>query len=302
MKANLHIHSSFSDGSLWPSEIAEKAQRLGLELIAVTDHDTLGGVGELLAHAAWRGIAALPGCELDCEAREIGYKSELLAYFPAGSYPATEAFLRSVALRRADRLKELVLRAQAAFHMPDLSFKELFARKYGPRAASLDPAQVSLSKVDFFVYLKERGAIPEALGYRDFRRDYLDSKELGEERLVKASAAELATLVKADGGLLVVPHIGHEFDDSAKRMRLEIKRLRRILSYFKELGAVGVEEYYYRNEDGEAINALVHREAGRLGLFPTYGSDCHGPGSGKDTLGLFSGNFPGFPGFPPPRA
>lgn len=302
MEANLHIHSRFSDGSLWPSEIAEKAQRLGLGLIAVTDHDTLGGVSELLAHAAWRGIAALPGCELDCEARKIGYRSELLAYFPAGSCPATEAFLRSVALRRAERLEELVLRARIVFHIPDLSLKELFARKYGPRAASLDPAQVSLSKVDLFRYLKERGAISEALGYRDFRRDWLDSKELGEERFVKASAAELATLVKADGGILVIPHIGHEFDDSAGKMRVDIKRLRQILSYFKELGASGVEQYYYRNEDGEAINALVRREAGRLGLFLTYGSDCHGPGSGKDTLGQFSGDFPGFPGFPPPRA
>jgi predicted metal-dependent phosphoesterase TrpH len=302
MEANLHIHSRFSDGSLWPSEIAEKAQKLDLELVSVTDHDTLGGVSEFLAHAAWRGIAALPGCELDCEAGEIGYKSELLAYFPAGTYPATEAFLRSVALRRAERLKELVSRARRAFHIPDLSFEELFARKYGPRAEGLDPGQASLSKVDFFFYVKERGAIPEALGYRDFRRDYLDSKDLGEERFVKASAAELASLVKADGGVLVIPHIGHEFDDSAEKMRAEVKRLRRVFSYFKELGAAGVEQYYYRNEDSEAINALVRREAGRLGLFLTYGSDCHGPGSGKDTLGQFSGDFPGFPGFPPPRA
>lgn len=295
MKANLHIHSRFSDGSLWPSEIVEKAQRLGLGLISITDHDTLGGVSETLSHASWRGIAAIPGCELDCEARELDYRSELLAYFPEGAYPATGAFLRSVAIRRAERLKDLLRHARKAFGIADLSFEELFARKYGPRASSLDPAAISLSKVDLFLYLKYRGAISEALGYREFRRESLDSKSLGEERFVRATAAEAASLVKADGGLLVIPHIGHEFDDSFEKMSRELKRLRRLLSYFKELGVAGVEQYYYRNEDTEAINALVRREAEKLGLYATYGSDCHGPGSGKDTLGKFSGSFPGFP-------
>lgn len=301
MKANLHIHSRFSDGSLWPSEIAERAQSLGLELISITDHDSLGGVSELLAHASWRGIAALPGCEIDCEAMEIGYKSELLAYFPGGSYPQTEAFLRGVALGRAERLRGFIEKARSAFGIRDLSFEELFSRKYGPRGPGIDPASVSLSKVDLFFYLKDRGAIPEALSYRDFRRDYLDSSGLGEERLVKATAEEIARLVRADGGLLVLPHVGHEFDDSAKALRADLKRLRRLLSYFKELGVSGVEQYYYRNEDRRAINALVRREADRLGLYPTYGSDCHGPGSGKESLGLFSGSFSAFPGFPPPR-
>jgi hypothetical protein len=68
-----------------------------------------------------------------------------------------------------------------------------------------------------------------------------------------------------------------------------------MLEYFKGCGVGGVELYWYRKAEGAEINELVAREAGRLGLFLTYGSDCHGPGSGKHTLGDFSGDFAGFP-------
>jgi hypothetical protein len=61
------------------------------------------------------------------------------------------------------------------------------------------------------------------------------------------------------------------------------------LDYFCALGLDGIELYWYRNGDTEAINRLVVSEAEKRHLRITYGSDCHGPGSGKDTMELFWG-------------
>jgi len=104
----------------------------------------------------------------------------------------------------------------------------------------------------------------------------------------------VAEAVSADGGVLVVPHVGHEFDDSLAAMRAGTKRLDALLSRFKDLGVDGVELYYYRNKDRDAINALVAERCRRFGFFHTYGSDCHGPDSNKNGLGSFYGDFPGF--------
>ncbi len=298
MKANLHIHSRYSDGSLWPSEIAEKAQELGLRCIAVTDHDTLGSAPELLAHADWRGIQACPGCEIRCAVRELGYKSELLAYFPGGNYSATDAFLRCALRKRVAVLKGLIESAGPVFGCRDLSYEELFRLKYGPRATGLDRGSISMNRKDLFSYFEARGLLPENMSYKEFRREYLKSGRLSGPHAPRPEAAEVAARVLADGGLIVVPHIGHQFKNSAAGMRREKTRLHRLLLYFTGIGATGIEEYYYRNSDRAEINRIVRAEAKRLGLFLTYGSDCHGPGSGRDTLALFSGSFGGFPGSP----
>lgn len=295
MKANLHIHSRYSDGSLWPSEIAERAQELSLSCIAVTDHDTLGGTAELAAHADWRGIRAVSGCEIRCGVRELGYKSELLAYFPSGSFSATADLLRGAVHSRETLLRSILASAADLFDVSDLSYEELFALKYGPRAGGLERASVSMNRADLFRYLRERGLLPSCMSYKEFRREYFKSGRLPAGHIPRPEAATVAAAVLGDGGFLVVPHIGHQFRNSAAEMKQRKADLRRLLSYFRRIGAGGIEEYYYRNGDGERINRIVRAEADRFGFFVTYGSDCHGPGSGRDTLGLFAGDFRGFP-------
>jgi 3',5'-nucleoside bisphosphate phosphatase len=300
MEANLHLHSRYSDGTLWPEEIASAAAASGLELVALTDHDSLGGTRDFAVAAEDLGLASIAGCEIDCLAPEIDYRSEILGYFPGGSYANTEALLAALLRRRSERLQAYIESSRRVFRRSDLSFEDLLLQKFGSGNMRIKQGGISLSKVDLFLYLRERRVIDEAVDYREFRKSYLDSGLVDGPSMARTGLAEVADSVLKDGGFLVLPHIGHEFEDDARSIADQKKRLRSMLDHFKNLGVSGLELYWYRSPSTNAINELVAKEADRLGLFVTYGSDCHGPGSGKHTLGKYSGDFRGFPRLPLP--
>ena len=62
--ADLHLHTVASDGELTPEQLVDEAANAGLQAMAVTDHDTVGGVEAAIAHGKTRGIEVIPGCEL----------------------------------------------------------------------------------------------------------------------------------------------------------------------------------------------------------------------------------------------
>lgn len=301
MVANLHLHSRYSDGTLWPEELAPRVAAAGVEYAALTDHDSLAGTEVFMDAAAKAGFTAVAGCEIDCASQEFGYRSELLAYFPGGGWATTGVFLEGLAKARAERLFAYLEGARKLFRRDDLSYDDLLQRKYGERAFSVSPYKATLSKVDFWLYLRARGVPDAALDYRAFRKVWLDSGKLEAPKTRRTTVEEVANVVRKDGGVLVLPHVGHEFEDSASILKSDRRRFRRLLAYFKDAGVAGVELYHYRNGEAKDINDQVAREAGELGLFVTFGSDCHGPGSGKETLGEFQGDFTGFPGFPSPN-
>ena len=70
---DLHVHSNASDGSLTPSEVADEAIRMGLKAIALTDHDTVDGIPEILAYTKDKDLEVVPGIEVSCyyKKREI---------------------------------------------------------------------------------------------------------------------------------------------------------------------------------------------------------------------------------------
>ena len=70
---DLHVHSNASDGSLTPSEVADEAIRMGLKAIALTDHDTVDGIPEILEYTKDKDLEIVPGIEVSCyyKKREI---------------------------------------------------------------------------------------------------------------------------------------------------------------------------------------------------------------------------------------
>jgi hypothetical protein len=233
--------------------------------------------------------------EIDCREPSIGYKSELLAYFPEAGYARTAAFLDDIKEERRQSARSAIELASAHFHDKRLRFSELLERKRGNRNDRGD-ADFSFNKVDVFCYLRELGVVPAELDYKTFKRAYFDSRILADGGREKPTCAEVAAVVSKDGGILVVPHIGHEFDDDPDLMKKGKDRLAALLEFFHNIGARGIELYRYRGETSEALNRMVKKAAKPFGFFFTYGSDCHGPGSGKDTIADFWGDFPGFPG------
>ncbi len=83
IKSDLHLHTTFSDGEFTPRETVRRAEALGIRQIAVTDHDTIAGVGEALAAGEEHGVSVVPGIEVTLRfVREYFVGSlHLLVYF-----------------------------------------------------------------------------------------------------------------------------------------------------------------------------------------------------------------------------
>jgi len=301
VNANLHLHSKFSDGSLWPEDIVRGAARLGLDLIALTDHDTMGGSDRFAAECAAQGLSWVSACEIDVADPAVGYKSELLAYFP-GKTPqdcaATGAMLQRVLDERRKRLDYYLYWARTFFKREDLTLEDMIARRKADDdvGGGDELPLLSWSKVDLFLYLRNNKLVPAYINYKIFKKEWMRPGRFPKYKLSKPDTVSCLAAVHADRGFAVIPHIGHLWNDNPEEMERQRPQLEALLGYFKGRGVDGVELYWYSgNKKTRAINELVRGIAGPMGYFFTYGSDCHGPDTDKYTIDKFSGDFPGFP-------
>lgn len=301
MNANLHLHSRFSDGSLWPEEIALEAARLGLAQAALTDHDTMGGADRFVAECVRLGIEGVTACEIDVSEPEIDYKSELLAYFPGKTSPecpATRMMLGKVLGERKKRLEYYLYWARTIFRREDLTIEDMLKDKLA--GAKFDISKelggISWSKVDLFLYLKARRLIPAYTTYKIFKKEWFVPGKFPKYKLSKPGVEDCVRSIHADGGFAVIPHFGHFWNDDNEDMELHNAKVSSQLEFFRSRGVDGIELYWYSNKKKtQAINELVEKMAKPLGFFFTFGSDCHGPGTDKYTIDKYSGDFPGFP-------
>ncbi|HAP44444.1 MAG: hypothetical protein A2087_03740 [Spirochaetes bacterium GWD1_61_31] len=296
MRADMHLHSQYSDGSEWPASLARQAATFRLELACLTDHDTMGGTAEFLQAAREAGLTSFPGVEIDCVDKAIKYKSELLVYFPAGSYNHTAELLIGLLQDRRAALETICQQAAVYFGQPDISYRQLLIQRSGNGAREpSDPSQVRLGKSDVFRLLLRRNLVPAGTVYADFKKTWFDSGPLSRIKINKPTVRELAKIVRRDSGFLVLPHFGHEFGDNPGIIRKQQHRLKDLLAYFRSCGVSGVEMYLYKGDNANMINASILNQAERLGYFVTWGSDCHGANKEKRRLGRFYGDFTGFP-------
>lgn len=102
---DLHTHSTASDGQYTPSELVGLARARGLEVLAVTDHDTLDGIAEAVRAGKELGVRVLPGIELS--AREY-HTFHILGYGVASDAPALTELCRRMKARRDERTEILL--------------------------------------------------------------------------------------------------------------------------------------------------------------------------------------------------
>jgi len=293
MKVNLHLHSKYSDGTQWPEEIIIRASKVGLNQVALTDHDCMEGVDVFLLTAKTAGLKAISGVEIDCMAPEIKYNSEVLGYFPRGKWTHTRDFCLARMQHREKRIKQLISRA-AKFYNASLSFEELKTRKLGILPPGLPDPRVSYSKPDLFGYLMHKQLIAQETDYSEFKKLPF---------LVRASdpkplAGEVVEVILRDDGIPVLPHPGLIFNRKIDLMKEEGKA---IFEWFKIAGIRAVECNYYKDNKGDntsVLNHLTREFAEELDLKITWGSDCHGVAHKSDTMEVFWGTDPfPFPDF-----
>jgi predicted metal-dependent phosphoesterase TrpH len=107
LRADLHSHSTASDGTTPPADVMRRAAAAGLDVIALTDHDTVAGHAEAAA-ALPPGLALLPGMELSC--RLDGHSVHMLAYLFDPAEPVLAAETEAIRASRITRAREMVSR------------------------------------------------------------------------------------------------------------------------------------------------------------------------------------------------
>lgn len=103
---DLHVHSTASDGSLTPTEVADEAINMGLCAIALTDHDTVDGISEIISYTKDKNLEIVPGIELSCyyNNREI----HILGFYPDFKSEELNNELKALKKAREDRNIKMV--------------------------------------------------------------------------------------------------------------------------------------------------------------------------------------------------
>jgi predicted metal-dependent phosphoesterase TrpH len=260
VKIDLHAHSAISDGTDSPAGLVAAAAAAGLDVVALTDHDTFDGLPEALAAAGAAGVRVLPGIELSAEAG--GVSVHLLGY---GCRADDSALLDELALIRRGRSGRIpaMLAALAALGMPlDAG---LLARVSG-NATSIGRPHLADALV--------------AQGYVADRTEAFD-KYLADDgpAFVPRYAAPLESaigLIRAAGGVAV---IAHPWGRVSRGVLPE--------HYLAELAGRGLDGIEVDHNDHDpATRDELRALAGRHGLLVTGSSDYHGLGKRDHGLGV----------------
>ena len=247
MRADLHVHSNASDGTDPPAEVMRRAARAGLDVVALTDHDTVAGHAE--ARAAAGPVTLLPGMELSC--RLDGRSLHMLAYLFDADQPELAAELTRI---RDDR----VLRARA---MVD-NLAGLGVEVSWEQVAAI-AGQAVVGRPHIARAMADSGAIasPREAFTRDWIADggraYVDRYALDPVRAIG--------LVRAAGGVSVLAH-----PRAGRDTRVTDEQITRLAA----VGLAGLEVFH--PDQSEAERARLLALAHDLDLVATGGSDDHG--------------------------
>lgn len=256
MKLDLHIHSTASDGACSPEEVVDRAVAGGLDVIAISDHDTVAGVRPALAAVEGRPIQVIPAAELSSTVG--GEDIHILGYLVDLDSPALAGLARRGAERRAARMDEMVAKlASLGF---EVSRDLLEAQRASPRTAFVRP---HLARA--LVAAGHARDVPDA-----FKRFIGDGCPAYVPTDV-AKPREVIEAVLAAGGVPVWAHPpAASWED--------------ILPQLLRAGLRGLE--VYRPPGRSAPASSLEDAARRHRLLATGGSDWHGPQGGSE-LGDF---------------
>lgn len=246
---DLHTHSTASDGSLSPRELARAGRAAGLDVMALTDHDCAKGVGDFLDECGRVGLVGVPGIELSAEVPAGQLHLVGLGFDPHDA--ALTAKFGALLDGRAAR-NRAILKAFQDNGIP-LGWGEV-------RAFAGDEL---VSRVHFAQALVAKGL---AADVRDAFARFLGKGALCYRDRFRYAPADCIAMVRAAGGVAVMAH-PLSLDSDPATLAPKIAALR-------DLGLQAME-CYYSTYDAETTVALL-RIAFRLGLVPSVGSDFHG--------------------------
>lgn len=259
INADLHCHSTTSDGTLSPTELAQRAAANGVQIWSLTDHDELGGLAEAQAAATACGMLFVPGVEISVtwSCTTLHIVGLCVDYIDS---PLVEG-LASVRAGRTERAMEMGrLLGRVGI---DGAYEG--ALKYVGNPALI-------SRTHFARHLVERGVCTDV---RDVFARFLTPGNPGYVPHEWASLPDAVGWILESGGLPVIAHPG--------RYSLNPLQMDELIDQFVRLGGVGVEVVTGSHTTDQY--ATFARQSLRSGLKASRGSDFHGPTESRVNLG-----------------
>ncbi|MCZ7569898.1 MAG: PHP domain-containing protein [Ardenticatenaceae bacterium] len=248
MIIDLHVHSTASDGTLSPGEVVNQAANASVQIVALTDHDTLDGATEAAPAAAAVGITLLRAVELNTDAS--GAEVDILGYFWEEPPDWFQAFLIGRQNDRIRRAKAIVAR------LTELGLPISYARVRELAHGIVARPHIAQAMIERGYVASQREAYERYIGFG--APAYAERDELDPQTAI--------AYVQAAGGLAVLGHPGLIGNDD-------------IVEIVIGAGIDGLEAYYAFHSPEETARYLA--VAQRYDLAVTAGSDAHGPGRKK---------------------
>jgi len=251
--ADLHIHTTASDGTFSPRRVVREAAKRGIHAIAITDHDTVQGIPEAIQAGKDMNVEVIPGVELATDER--GVELHILGLFIDWENKTLQDTLKNLSVQRIIRMKKMICRL-AQFEM-NVKFEEVLELAKGEIIGRLHLAQV-MKKKGYVVSIAEA-----------FNKHIGDRKACYVPRY-KLSLEETILLIYRVGGISILAH------------PMLLHRDDIIIDLLKK-GLGGIEAFC--NHQSKESTEHYEKMAKEYGLLVTGGSDCHGEAKDRILMG-----------------
>jgi len=253
MKADLHLHTTASDGSLAPQELVRLAVDQGMDVIAITDHDCVDGIAPALEEAQYfPRLQVVPGVEVSTdvargEVHVLGYFIDYLDPSFAGTLERLRDSRQLRAQKMIEKLSSMGIDIEWE-RVKQVAGSGSIGRPHIAKVM-LERGYVSSFKEAFAKYISRDGPA------------YVEREKLTPEEVVDL-------IVKAEG----LPVLGHPS---------EIEDLEDLVSRLQRVGMVGIEVYYAGYS--KQVTGYLASLASKYHLLATGGSDYHGTDNPTET-------------------
>jgi len=253
MRCDFHLHTNHSDGSWSPQALVSHAAAIGMDVIAITDHDTVSGIAEAqeALQSQSKTVAIIPAVEINSIWND-GYGRvrdvHILGYYIDVNNAALHALFSRQRQARLEQVEEMIGKLQAGGIDVSMTLVQNLA-------GSSPIGKIHVTRA--IVEAGGAGDVSEAYSkYYDRHSPFFTQRR-------SVSPEEAMQAIKDAGGIASIAHPG------ADSIAIDL------IEDLREKGLDGIE-VYHRTHGADEIRTLSDLAA-RLGMLETGGSDCHGP-------------------------
>ena len=252
--ADLHVHTSCSDGTYTPAQLVKESIQRGVSALAIVDHDTTEAFAEAFAEAEGTQLEIIPGIELT--AQHENQEIHLLGYFLDYRNKELLEKLKLVQLNRIERVYKIIENLEG------------LGLKLNPDTVFNISGKATVGRMHIARALVQDGLVGStAEAFRKYIGDKSPAYVLG----FRLSVPEAIKLIHAAGGVAVLAHPYILHNDG-------------LIAEFVSYGLEGIEVYYPEHSQG-MINLYLDL-AKKLNLLVTGGTDFHGSAKPQVKLGM----------------